>query len=235
MIHRGIYRIDTTKAEYYYIGGCWSKAGFNYRVSVHLSAFRKGKHHNKFLQHVFNKYGEDSILFTLIEDMSKSSDEEIQDREEQLLVEAVKDPNCTNVSTRAYGGFTTAHKSPKERAKSYRKMVKSMPWKERNKRHSKTLQNKTDEDWDIIAEKLRKTRKRNRKQHKSYKPMSVTFQIPGKSKTTKVFESEADFMSSTNFENTTICKLKRTKTHTVKRILPDTKHSYPKGTVLTLL
>ena len=61
----GIYKISTLHNNEIYIG---SAKCFNKRTSLHITNLRKNKHHSKYLQSVFNKYGIDNIKFELLEE-----------------------------------------------------------------------------------------------------------------------------------------------------------------------
>ncbi len=63
MSKTGIYKIEDLKGRIY-IG---SAVDFGARRSLHLKNLRKGNHHSKKLQRVFDKYGSDSLTFTLLE------------------------------------------------------------------------------------------------------------------------------------------------------------------------
>jgi len=61
----GIYRIINTINNKFYIG---SANNFYVRWHLHISRLRKNKHNNSYLQSSFNKYGESSFLFEVIEE-----------------------------------------------------------------------------------------------------------------------------------------------------------------------
>lgn len=60
-----IYRIRNVTNGHYYIGSTNSLA---LRRNVHLSALRRQRHHSVVLQRAFNKYGENSLVFEVMED-----------------------------------------------------------------------------------------------------------------------------------------------------------------------
>lgn len=62
----GIYRIVYLGDGREYIG---SAVNFRQRWYLHLSQLRNGKHHSKHLQRVFDKYGEESLVCEVIEDI----------------------------------------------------------------------------------------------------------------------------------------------------------------------
>lgn len=60
-----IYKIGSLiKSERCYIG---SAVSYNRRKNLHLCELRANKHHSKILQNHFNKYGENDLVFTIIE------------------------------------------------------------------------------------------------------------------------------------------------------------------------
>jgi hypothetical protein len=73
----GVYSIQIENTNYIYVG---SSKKISRRKSQHLKSLREGKHYNKFLQNIFDKYKEDNLKFILLE--------EIQD--EKILLEKEK-------------------------------------------------------------------------------------------------------------------------------------------------
>jgi hypothetical protein len=71
----GVYKIECNGECY--IGG--TAAAFHLRWRNHLHELRKGKHHNHILQEEFNKYGEKSFKFSILE--------VINDRKDVVVVE----------------------------------------------------------------------------------------------------------------------------------------------------
>jgi group I intron endonuclease len=59
----GVYQIELNGKKY--VGS--TTKGFKKRWGEHLSYLRKGTHINCYLQHVFNKYGEDALKFSILE------------------------------------------------------------------------------------------------------------------------------------------------------------------------
>ena len=59
-----IYTITCQKSGRLYVG---STNHFQRRQSEHLSALRSGSHHSAFLQRVFDKYGEDNLIWDILE------------------------------------------------------------------------------------------------------------------------------------------------------------------------
>ena len=59
----GIYKITNTTNNKVYVG---STKDYLSRKRCHLCQLRKGKHHSKYLQRSYNKYGEENFKFELI-------------------------------------------------------------------------------------------------------------------------------------------------------------------------
>jgi len=134
----------------------------------------------------------------------------------------------------------TKDKSPEEVKEIYEKRTEELKddvyyWERRNYEHKLTIENTPDPVKEERIKKHTQSYNENRKQHKNYKPIKIQFDIPGQPSTVTVFESEKDFFTKTLFEATTLVNLKKKRIHKVKRILPSTKHNFPKGTVLTVL
>ena len=71
----GIYRIYCKSEDKSYIG---KSINIEERWKNHLNGLKKGKHHNKKLQKVFNKYGKDDFEFSILKEVN----------EENIVVEA---------------------------------------------------------------------------------------------------------------------------------------------------
>lgn len=63
---RGIYRIYCKSEDKSYIG---KSINIEERWKNHLNGLKKGKHHNKKLQKVFNKYGKDDFEFSILKEI----------------------------------------------------------------------------------------------------------------------------------------------------------------------
>ncbi len=66
----GVYKIENNVNGKIYVG---SSVDVNQRFSQHKGELRKRKHHNQHLQHAWNKYGEVSFSFSVIEEVVDSS------------------------------------------------------------------------------------------------------------------------------------------------------------------
>ena len=63
----GIYSIYSKSQNKYYIG---KSIDVHKRFLTHLSDLRLNKHHSKYLQNVYNKYGKDDLVFNIITECS---------------------------------------------------------------------------------------------------------------------------------------------------------------------
>lgn len=84
----GIYKIINIQNGRFYIG---SAKEFKNRWSNHYSSLRRNRHHNKFLQNDFNKYGEKTFLFEIVEVMLNHTTEERRLREQAYIDQSLND------------------------------------------------------------------------------------------------------------------------------------------------
>ena len=75
-----VYKIQCEKDGRFYIGASTNP---HKRRLEHFNDLRKGKHHNRFIQRAFNKYGEDSFSYTILEEFEQ--EDAMWKREEELL------------------------------------------------------------------------------------------------------------------------------------------------------
>lgn len=75
----GIYKIRNIKTNDYYIG---SSINIKRRWYRHLSLLRKNNHHSIILQNAYNKYGEESFEFIILEKCNKK---ELLEKEQYYL------------------------------------------------------------------------------------------------------------------------------------------------------
>lgn len=71
----GIYRIDCLGNNQCYIG---SSVNIQDRWRCHISMLRANKHESRYLQNSYNKYGEDSLVFRVVELLLGASEEELR-------------------------------------------------------------------------------------------------------------------------------------------------------------
>lgn len=94
----GIYRIDI--AEHFYIGS--AATSFINRRSGHLNKLRKNEHANRHMQNAWNKYGEESFRFSIIEECNP---EECVAVEQRYIDKFYGSDNCMNLSPTAQNTF----------------------------------------------------------------------------------------------------------------------------------
>lgn len=66
----GIYKITNSSNNKFYIGSSFDVAR---RITSHFNLLRNGKHPNEYLQNSFNKYGEGSFFYELVEAIDDTS------------------------------------------------------------------------------------------------------------------------------------------------------------------
>lgn len=82
----GVYSITCYGNEKFYIG---SSINIQARRNSHFSQLRNGKHANKHLQNSFNKYGESSFYFDILEECKKETVLEVEQKWLDFL-----EPHC---------------------------------------------------------------------------------------------------------------------------------------------
>ncbi len=75
----GVYQIEINGKRYI---GSASKS-FLQRWNIHLNDLRRNKHHSRYLQRSYNKYGEDAMVFSILEFVS--SPEECTPNEQKYI------------------------------------------------------------------------------------------------------------------------------------------------------
>jgi group I intron endonuclease len=96
----GIYRIYCTKNGRFYYG---SSTNVVERWSQHKRLLRKNKHHNPYLQNIWNKYGEDNVKCELVEEVPYP--ENLHEIENKYLKQYVGTSNCVNINNDAVRGI----------------------------------------------------------------------------------------------------------------------------------
>ena len=82
MVEQGIYKIINLINGKFYIG---SSNNLIKRWRDHLYRLRNNKHMNKHLQNAYNKYGESSFAFVILESNNSWSGEELREKEQEYL------------------------------------------------------------------------------------------------------------------------------------------------------
>ena len=142
----GIYGIQNKINGHIYIG----KTGMNFgdRWDSHKSLLRNDKHFNQYLQHAWNKYGEENFEFLVVEDCNISE----LDKREQYYIKSYKDQNMSyNLADGGEGGsFLGKHLSEETKRKIGSKnrinMTGKKPSKETKQKMSES-QNKRYSQW----------------------------------------------------------------------------------------
>ena len=93
---KGIYKIINVVNNKFYVG---SAVDLKRRKTRHFSELRTGKHNNKHLQAAWDKYGESSFIFVVVEEVSESIN--ILDVENIWLKEHVGKEYCYNIGVDA--------------------------------------------------------------------------------------------------------------------------------------
>lgn len=88
----GIYKITNNVNGKFYIG---SSQNISRRWYDHKRELRIQKHHNKYLQRAWNKYGEENFSFEIVEECKV---EELSDREQLYIEKYVNSDFCYNIS-----------------------------------------------------------------------------------------------------------------------------------------
>ena len=93
---RGIYKIINVVNNKFYVG---SAVDFTARKRRHWWALRSQRHPNKHLQAAWNKYGEESFKFLIVEELPEGAD--LVSAEDVWLKEHVGKEHCYNLGTEA--------------------------------------------------------------------------------------------------------------------------------------
>lgn len=93
---QGIYKIINVKNNKFYVG---SAVNFTKRKRRHWWALRSKRHANKYLQAAWDKYGEDSFVFVIVEELKEGAD--ILAAENVWLKEHVGKDYCYNLGSDA--------------------------------------------------------------------------------------------------------------------------------------
>ena len=106
MIEQGIYKIINLVNGKFYIG---SSKNLMKRWGDHLYRLRNNKHLNKHLQNAYNKYGESSFAFVIIESNNTWNEKELREKEQEYLDYYFKTcpESFYNMAPKAVGGNST--------------------------------------------------------------------------------------------------------------------------------
>ena len=160
MKSKGVYRIVNNINGKVYIGSTGSKGGFKKRWSYHLTDLRQNKHHSRHLQRAWNKYGEESFVFEILEMIEDFTKETLLIREQYYLdLYKSYDVNLGYNICKIAGSSLGVKKTPEQiKQMSELRKGKPIPWlndgKPRSKEHIENLKNACI---GKISEKLDKT------------------------------------------------------------------------------
>ena len=115
----GIYQILNKINGKLYIGS--TSESFRKRFNLHKYHLRNDKHKNSHLQYAWNKYGEESFEFSIIE--ISEIKEEVLDRE-QYYIDSFDFENLYNINPFASGGLQFDEETLAKRAKTLSKLNK---------------------------------------------------------------------------------------------------------------
>ena len=106
-----VYLILNLVNNKFYLG---STNNVSERKRKHFNLLKKGKHHSSHLQYSYDKYGEESFIFIIIETTTEHK------KREQYLLDHLDFSDMYNVSKHACGGDTTYnHPLGRESLKQY--------------------------------------------------------------------------------------------------------------------
>jgi group I intron endonuclease len=117
----GIYKITHTESGRFYIG---SAKNFKSRWNTHNQDLIKNKHHSRYLQAIYNKYGKDSIVYEVIENCEVN---ELITREQYYLDTLMPDLNMVKTAGNCLGH---KHSEETKRKQSERQTGKKVKFSE---------------------------------------------------------------------------------------------------------
>ncbi len=138
----GIYKIVNTTNHRIYIG---SAKEFKSRGRDHLKSLRNNKHHNKFLQHDFNKCGEDVFEFHVLEVVEGAQSDRLLVEQKHLDKFYDNQKECYNFKPHANAKSRSCFSNtPEKTSKLISDNSKTM-WT--NPKHRKLMSHKAKERW----------------------------------------------------------------------------------------
>lgn len=149
----GVYEIRNTTNNKRYIG---SSKDLAERFRRHKRDLRRGKHHSRYLQRAWNKYGEEAFVFNLLEFRPA---EKLMNAEDLYLLLSTPEYN-TNLAASSSAGTKSSEETKAKIGAAIRKLGIRPPestWKDRRKRVS-AVDPKTDlelKTFDSVAEACR--------------------------------------------------------------------------------
>lgn len=122
----GIYKIVNKVDGKYYVG---STKDFNNRWRTHKSTLSKNIHPNDYLQRAWNKYGEQSFEFIIIELTNSLKTTLLEVEQCYLDIAKTEHGNCYNLNYKSNGGELSEYSIDKIRQKALKREYPS--WKEK--------------------------------------------------------------------------------------------------------
>lgn len=121
----GIYKIRNRINGKYYIGSSDNILGTSGRWMEHINGLKSNRHDNSYLQHSWNKYGQQNFEFSILEEVPKSGLFLI---EQKYLDQAKKDgKKCYNLSFLAVGGGFLGKKHSEKSKRQTSEKLKGRP------------------------------------------------------------------------------------------------------------
>lgn len=130
----GIYKITNTVNGKYYIGS--TSENFLKRWNHHINSLRRNSHKNEHLQHAFNKYGEDSFVFEVVETCNK----DMCLLREQIYLDSCNSNNSYNINPYATALSKTPETINKQIESRKRFYKECLEWYEKYKNNLITFE-----------------------------------------------------------------------------------------------
>lgn len=143
----GIYTITCLTTDKGYLG---SSINIPSRWKKHLRSLRKGNHANRYLQNSYNKYGESSLQFKVIEELSGLTEKEIREVE-QIYLDQMDWSTSFNICKDSRGGEVT-DEANQRRKESLKEFHRNNPDAVRGENNPFFGQTHTQEVKDFISE-----------------------------------------------------------------------------------
>lgn len=133
----GVYKIKCTGNGKFYIG---SSVNIPKRLTQHFSQLRHGRHENIYLQRVYDKYGEESFVTSVLAETETIG--RARRKEQKYLNKFCESSRFINIGNTASGGDNLTHHPKREKIirkikRSLRKTIDNMTDAERRKTYCK--------------------------------------------------------------------------------------------------
>lgn len=102
---KGIYKIENIENNKIYIG--FASDNFGDRRDCHMAMLRHNYHYNKDLQNDFNTFGEDSFIFSIIEEITSDDIDYFCSREKFYIQLYRSNYDCYNITDGGVGAWGT--------------------------------------------------------------------------------------------------------------------------------